>query len=187
MNIEELAFKDRATLAQLNELVLLDIIEFLQLDRKQWINQFTQTHNESVDIQKENQELKEQLEDMTLCRDIASGHRQEVQDRETILLNQQKEFINYLEKRYKDVTSVIGSYGSNTDMLYGKKDMIEEILQKYKETIGVSEAKNRYLNVQLEEQGKCYENRIYELESNLKKYEKENKWLKDIINSILHI
>lgn len=60
MNIEELAFKDRITLAQLNELVLLDIIEFLQLDRKQWISQFTQTHNESIDIQKENQELKEQ-------------------------------------------------------------------------------------------------------------------------------
>ena len=50
--------------------------------------------------------------------------------------NQQKEFIKYLEKRYKDVTNVIGSYGSNTDMLYGKKDMIEEILQKYKSIIG---------------------------------------------------
>lgn len=49
---------------------------------------------------------------------------------------QQKEFIKYLEKRYKDITGVIGSYGSNTDMLYGKKDMIIEILQKYKETIG---------------------------------------------------
>lgn len=46
---------------------------------------------------KENQELKEELEDMTLCRDIASGHRKEVQDRETILLNQQKEFIKWLE------------------------------------------------------------------------------------------
>lgn len=61
MNIEELAFKDRITLAQLNELVLLDIIEFLQLDRKQWINQFSKTHNESVDIRKENQELKEKV------------------------------------------------------------------------------------------------------------------------------
>ena len=50
--------------------------------------------------------------------------------------NQQKEFIEYLEKRYKDITSVIGSYGSNTDMLYVKKDMIEEILSKYKEIIG---------------------------------------------------
>ncbi len=37
------------------------------------------------------------------------------------------------------------------------------------------------------EQGKCYENRINNLENDLIKYEKENKWLKDIINSILHI
>lgn len=54
----------------------------------------------------------------------------------TKLINQQKDFIKYLEKRYKDITSVIGSYGSNTDMLYGKKDMIEEIFQKYQEIIG---------------------------------------------------
>lgn len=93
-------------------------------------------YNEIQKLIKENQELKKQLEDMTLCRDIASGHRQEVQDREVILLTQQKEFINYLEKRYKDVTSVIGSYGSNTDLLYGKKYMLEEILQKYKSIIG---------------------------------------------------
>lgn len=61
MDIEELAFKDRKTLANLNSIDLLDIIEFLQNDRKQWINQFTQTHNESVDIRKENLELKEKL------------------------------------------------------------------------------------------------------------------------------
>lgn len=57
MNIEELAFKDRITLAQLNELVLLDIIEFLQKDRQQWINQFSKTHNESVEIQAKNKKL----------------------------------------------------------------------------------------------------------------------------------
>lgn len=61
MNIEELAFKDRKNLAQLTELDLLDIIEFLQFDRKQWINQFSKTHNESIDIQKENKQLKEKL------------------------------------------------------------------------------------------------------------------------------
>lgn len=59
MDIEEIAFKDRKNLVQLNENDLLDIIEFLQQDRKQWINQFTQTHNESVKIQEENQELKD--------------------------------------------------------------------------------------------------------------------------------
>lgn len=60
MNIEELAFKNRKTLAYLNAIDLLNIIEFLQEDRKQWIEQFTKTHNESIDIQRENQELKEQ-------------------------------------------------------------------------------------------------------------------------------
>ena len=57
----------------------------------------------------------------------------------------------------------------------------------YEEMYKQEKAENRYLNMQLEEQGKCYENRINNLESNLSKYEKENKWLKDIINSILHI
>ena len=57
----------------------------------------------------------------------------------------------------------------------------------YEEMYKQKEAENRYLNTKLEEQGKCYENKIYKLESDLKKYEKENKWLKDIINSILHI
>ena len=55
-----------------------------------------------------------------------------VEEKET----QQKEFIKYLEKRYKDITSVIGSYGSNTDMLYGKKDILKEIFQEFKSIIG---------------------------------------------------
>lgn len=63
MDIEKLAFKDRKILANLNAIDLLDIIEFLQLARKQWINQFTQTHNEIIDVQEENQELKKQVEE----------------------------------------------------------------------------------------------------------------------------
>lgn len=62
MDIEELAFKDRTQLANLNELDLLNIIEFLQKDRKEWINQFTQTHNESVEIQEENKKQKEVID-----------------------------------------------------------------------------------------------------------------------------
>ena len=141
MNIEEIAFKDRTELAHLNGIDLLNIIEFLQKDRKQWINQFTQTHNESVEIQKENNELKKQVEEYkeqvnkglyNTCLPYTTGYNKAIKDKET----QQKEFINYLEKRYKDVTSVIGSFGSNTDLLYGKKYMLEEILQKYKEITG---------------------------------------------------
>ena len=141
MNKEEIAFKDRTELAHLNGIDLLNIIEFLQKDRKQWINQFTQTHNESVEIQKENNELKKQVEEYkeqvnkglyNTCLPYTTGYNKAIKDKET----QQKEFINYLEKRYKDVTSVIGSFGSNTDLLYGKKYMLEEILQKYKEITG---------------------------------------------------
>lgn len=73
MNIEELAFKDRRELANLNVIDLLDIIELLQKDRKQWIYQFTNTFNESIKINetalslyKENQELKKQLHEASL-------------------------------------------------------------------------------------------------------------------------
>lgn len=62
-----------------------------------------------------------------------------------------------------------------------------EVACNYEEMYRQQEAENRYLNTQLREQGKRYENRIINLENDLCKYEKENKWLKDIINSILHI
>ena len=77
-------------------------------------------------LQQENDKLKKQYEKVLndYCRLDAYNR------------TQQKEFINYLEKRYKDITSVIGSYGSNTDMLYGKKDILEEIFQEFKSIIG---------------------------------------------------
>lgn len=62
-----------------------------------------------------------------------------------------------------------------------------KISYNYEEMYKQKEAENRYLNIQLEEQKKYCENRINNLENDLIKYEKENKWLKDIINSILHI
>lgn len=62
MSIEELAFKNYYELINIQKIDLLLIIEFLQKDRKQWINQFTQTHNENVEIQKENEQLKANYE-----------------------------------------------------------------------------------------------------------------------------
>ena len=95
-------------------------------------------------MQKEKQEIKEQLEDMTLCRDIASGHRKEVQDRETILLNQQKEFIEYLETekdRLARECSQIYEDGLGKTRLVSE-DIFNEInyvLSKYKEITGVKD------------------------------------------------
>ena len=152
MNIEELAFKDRRTLAQLNELVLLDIIEFLQLDReflqndrKQWINQFSKTHNESVEIQEENKELKKQVDEYK--KDIKDLDNQNKNAFKNMQLNQlkvcnmakqQKEFMNYLEDEIKTLEKDILETIDDMDkyMKEVKSLIIEEILQKYKSIIG---------------------------------------------------
>ena len=87
-------------------------------------------------MQKENQQLKEQLEDMTLCRDIASGHRKEVQDRETILLNQQKEFMKLLENKIDILTQGKETFA---DLDKGEAVVLMElamVLEEYKEIIG---------------------------------------------------
>lgn len=48
--IEEYAFKEVRELSNIDKDELLEIIDFLQKDRKQWIEQFTKTHNESIDL-----------------------------------------------------------------------------------------------------------------------------------------
>lgn len=142
MNIEELAFKDRRTLVNLNEPDLLNIIEFLQIDRKQWINQFSKIHNESVEIQKENQKLKQQLdkyENEPLTNKISRI--------DSIVSNiysqnktQQKEFIKYLEDEIKQINPKILDDGELNlrldDIKYTQYLIYKQILQKYKEIIG---------------------------------------------------
>lgn len=93
-----------------------------------------------VDLVNEMYELKKQLEDITLCRDIASGHREEVQDRENILLNQQKEFIKYLEDEKDRLASACSNIyedglGHTRLVNEDKFDEVNDILQKYKEII----------------------------------------------------
>lgn len=101
--------------------------------------------NEIIRQDEEIRQLKKQLEDMTLCRDIASGHRQEVQDREVILLTQQKEFIKYLEDEIKELQKDLETE-LDCDIL---KDVIpqllvfKDVLQKYKSITGVSDENNK--------------------------------------------
>lgn len=124
MNIEELAFKNYYELINIQKIDLLLIIEFLQKDRKQWINQFTQTHNESIDIRKENQELKKQVENY---KKLGFKH---LVDKNNNLETQQKEFIKYLE----DEKNRLARGCSN--ICEDKFDEVNDILQKYKEIIG---------------------------------------------------
>lgn len=76
MNIEELAFKNYFELKEIQKVDLLLIIEFLQKDRKQWINQYTQAHNDYVVLQQENQLLKEQKENLQniVCNKIMTDY-----------------------------------------------------------------------------------------------------------------
>lgn len=117
MNIEELAFKNYYELINIQKIDLLLIIEFLQKDRKQWINQFTQTHNESIDIRKENQELKKQVENY---KKLGFKH---LVDKNNNLEIQQKEFIKLLEGNMRFAPEP-------------RKGLLKDILNKYKEIIG---------------------------------------------------
>ena len=130
MNIEELAFKDRRTLAQLNEIGLLDIIEFLQIDRKQWINQFSKTHNESVEIQKENQKLKERIEYLE-----RSNNRRE----DTIF--EQRQEISDLEDKLSKIETLIINHNCDTGDIY----------YKYNSKFLKSELKQRILEIVYEQ------------------------------------
>lgn len=145
MNIEELAFKDRKILANLNAIDLLNIIEFLQNDRNQWIYQFTKTHNESVEIQKENEELKEQLEKYETYFNRFFKLNNKTYDGKFILElldkkeTQQKKFIKYLEDEINNTINRKEQLRNNEAILVLEVRISEynTILQKYKEIIGM--------------------------------------------------
>lgn len=97
---------------------------------------FDMASEEFTSLRKENQELKKQIEqyqEEVCILDMRT-------DENIKLINQQKEFINYLEdliKFYKNrdsymVADILGSYDLNNIEL----ELLEEILQKYKSIIG---------------------------------------------------
>lgn len=131
MNIEELAFKNYYELINIQKIDLLLIIEFLQKDRRQWINQFSKTHNESVEIQKENQELKKQVENY---KKLGFKH---LQDKNNKLEKQQKRFIKYLEGETSKWHNNYDSYNYEYEIEEPTaEELVNEILQKYKTIIG---------------------------------------------------
>lgn len=162
MNIEELAFKDRKILANLNAVDLLNIIEFLQGDIRQCLEEHNKLKEEITNLSKEidmwnakyndmfdeNRMLKKQLEECQLqnfdLREDVMIQKQaipnklikdktfyDLYDMPTYedLLTQQKEFIKWLE-------DYINLFDKKDIYEEGSCDMLEEILQKYREIIG---------------------------------------------------
>lgn len=91
MNIEELAFKNYHELKDTQKVDLLLIIEFLQKDRKQWINQYTTAHNDYVNLQQENKQLKEQLEREIKVRDEIHNYLHNKIDKQKHILDELEE------------------------------------------------------------------------------------------------
>ena len=96
---------------------------------------------------KENQELKKQLEEYQ--KDIKDLDNQNKRAFENMQLNQlkvcnmikqQKEFMKYLENYMKQMVDDYGSFKyDKTSVTSGEYKAYKEILQKYKEIIGVSD------------------------------------------------
>ena len=137
MNIEELAFKDRKILANLNAVDLLNIIEFLQGDSRQCLEEHNKLKEEITNLSKdvdmwntkyndmfdENRMLNKQLENYKKL-----GFKY-LQDKNNNLETQQKEFIKWLE-------DYINLFDKKDIYEEGSCNMLEEILQKYRSIIG---------------------------------------------------
>lgn len=86
----------------------------------------------------QNQELKKQLEERTKMYQNAYDYSQKMEGKAIILEAQQKEFIKYLENYMKQMVDDYGSFKyDKTSVTSGEYRAYKEILQKYKEIIGV--------------------------------------------------
>ena len=142
MNIEELAFKDRKILANLNAVDLLNIIEFLQDDRRQCLEELSKTHNRSVEIQKECEELKSILRGTTHCFDEEEHNKLKEE-----ITNLSKE-IDMWNTKYNDM------FDENQELKLELSGYRQAILNN-KEMLGLKE-QNEKLKKQVEERPKEY-------------------------------
>lgn len=101
--------------------------------------------NKLYSIEKENEKLKKQLENK--YEKVGTLTSELLYEENTKLINQQKEFINYLQKEINQYTTHIEAidsvctsiYSSDYDNSKIKLAIYKEILQKYKEIVNGSE------------------------------------------------
>lgn len=98
-------------------------------------------------LKEENQELKKQFEKRTKMYQNAYDYSQKMEGKAIILETQQKKFIKYLEDEIKRINPKnldIGELNLRLDDIKFIQYLIyEEILQKYKSIIGVSDENSK--------------------------------------------
>ena len=93
-------------------------------------------------LERENQDLKKQLEEMDSKLFFTKNELEMRQKSIDNKLRQQKEFIEWLERRLfllRDVASELALGMCSTDYQDAKIEVYQEILSKYKEIIGVKD------------------------------------------------
>ena len=93
-------------------------------------------------LEKDNQELKKQLEEMDSKLFFTKNELEMRQKSIDNKLRQQKEFIEWLERKLfllRDVASELALGMCSTDYQDAKIEVYQEILSKYKEIIGVKD------------------------------------------------
>lgn len=101
------------------------------------------------ELLKENQELKKQLKPNYYVTGLEGTLKEYQQEMKNVAI-QQKEFINYLENEIKLYENDIQNFKKDYKVYFSlindlrvSKAKIEEILQKYKEIIGVSDENSK--------------------------------------------
>lgn len=96
----------------------------------------------TIELRKENQELKKQLEDKTEDYRRMKDNFDSKVDVLTKIETQQKEFIKYLEDEINKWNYNYDSYNYEYEVEEPTaEELVNKILQKYKEIIGVSDGK----------------------------------------------
>lgn len=108
-----------------------------QLNSDDWINSIKETERHYIYlIENENQELKKRLAESSIINVADHKYASECEDKVITMESQQKKFIEWLEQNIENEEYC---YLAQNPSERCRRDVFEEVLLKYKETIGVKD------------------------------------------------
>lgn len=120
-----------------NELLFDELYEKTKdCGRTQFIRLLMQKERENQKLKEENQELKKQLEEKIKIGVADHKYASECEDKVITMENQQKEFIEYMNKTIEELECDDYDDEEMKGYLIQRIDIFKEILSKYKSIIG---------------------------------------------------